>query len=99
MHCGDSREVFTVRGIRRKCTRRCRVSPLCKHGLGLSSLCLFMCVCLLLQCGEQLQLQLTEAHPDLLEIGNNQDENKKLLDEHDELLAKLKVQNRHCYIS
>ncbi|KAM9486119.1 coiled-coil domain-containing protein 141 isoform 2-T2 [Clarias gariepinus] len=44
----------------------------------------------LLKCGEQLQLQLTEAHPDLLEIGNNQDENKKLLDEHDELLAKLK---------
>ncbi|XP_053090051.1 coiled-coil domain-containing protein 141 isoform X4 [Pangasianodon hypophthalmus] len=43
-----------------------------------------------LKCGELVQLQLTEAHPDLLEIGNNQDETKKLLEEHDQLLVKLK---------
>ncbi|XP_017325747.1 coiled-coil domain-containing protein 141 isoform X3 [Ictalurus punctatus] len=43
-----------------------------------------------LKCGELVQLQLTEAHPDLLEIGNNQDETKKLLEEHDQLLFKLK---------
>ncbi|XP_072541513.1 coiled-coil domain-containing protein 141 [Salminus brasiliensis] len=43
-----------------------------------------------LKCGELIQLQLTEAHPDLLEIGNNQDESKKLLEEHDQLLARLK---------
>uniref|UniRef100_A0A673GNB3 Uncharacterized protein n=1 Tax=Sinocyclocheilus rhinocerous TaxID=307959 RepID=A0A673GNB3_9TELE len=35
-------------------------------------------------------LQLTEAQPNLLEIGNNQDETKKLLEEHEQLLAKLK---------
>uniref|UniRef100_A0AAR2KDP7 Ig-like domain-containing protein n=1 Tax=Pygocentrus nattereri TaxID=42514 RepID=A0AAR2KDP7_PYGNA len=43
-----------------------------------------------LKCGEFVNLQLTEAHPDLLEIGNNQDESKKLLEEHDQLLARLK---------
>ncbi|KAI5106818.1 coiled-coil domain-containing protein 141 [Silurus meridionalis] len=43
-----------------------------------------------LKCGELVQLQLTEAHPDLLGIGNNQEETKKLLEEHDELLVKLK---------
>ncbi|KAI4887776.1 hypothetical protein NFI96_017517 [Prochilodus magdalenae] len=43
-----------------------------------------------LKCGELVHLQLTEAHPDLLEIGNNQDESKKLLEEHDQLLASLK---------
>ncbi|KAK3568639.1 hypothetical protein QTP86_011431 [Hemibagrus guttatus] len=43
-----------------------------------------------LKCGELVQLQLTEAHPDLLEIGNNQDESKNLLEEHDQLLIKLK---------
>ncbi|KAF4086617.1 hypothetical protein AMELA_G00085580 [Ameiurus melas] len=43
-----------------------------------------------LKCGELVQLQLTEAHPDLLEIGNNQDETNKLLEEHDQLLVKLK---------
>lgn len=50
-----------------------------------------VCWCVLLQCGELVQLQLTEAHPDLLEIGSNQDETKKLLEEHDQLLVKLKV--------
>jgi hypothetical protein len=34
---------------------------------------------------------LTEANPNLLEIGSNQDETKKLLDEHQQLLIKLKV--------
>uniref|UniRef100_A0A672QCH1 Coiled-coil domain containing 141 n=1 Tax=Sinocyclocheilus grahami TaxID=75366 RepID=A0A672QCH1_SINGR len=41
-------------------------------------------------CGELVHLQLTEAQPNLLEIGNNQDETKKLLEEHEQLLAKLK---------
>ncbi|XP_052004102.1 LOW QUALITY PROTEIN: coiled-coil domain-containing protein 141-like [Xyrauchen texanus] len=43
-----------------------------------------------LKCGELMQLQLTEAQPNLLEIGNNLDETKKLLDEHEQLLTKLK---------
>ncbi|XP_062862521.1 coiled-coil domain-containing protein 141 [Trichomycterus rosablanca] len=43
-----------------------------------------------LKCGKLLQLHLTEAQPDLLEIGNNQEESKKLLEEHDQLLIKLK---------
>ncbi|XP_067300526.1 coiled-coil domain-containing protein 141 [Pseudorasbora parva] len=43
-----------------------------------------------LKCGELVHLQLIEAQPNLLEIGNNQDETKKLLDEHEQLLAKLK---------
>ncbi|KAI7808690.1 coiled-coil domain-containing protein 141 [Triplophysa rosa] len=43
-----------------------------------------------LKCGELVQLQLTEAQPNLLEIGNNQDETKKLLQEHEQLLTKLK---------
>lgn len=62
-------------------------------------LCVYSCVCVFLQCGELVQLQLTEAHPDLLEIGNNQDETKKLLEEHDQLLVKLKVQHLRHYIS
>uniref|UniRef100_A0A671SBI8 Coiled-coil domain containing 141 n=1 Tax=Sinocyclocheilus anshuiensis TaxID=1608454 RepID=A0A671SBI8_9TELE len=44
-----------------------------------------------LKCGELVHLQLTEAQPNLLEIGNNQDETKKLLEEHEQLLARLKV--------
>uniref|UniRef100_A0A8B9LMC5 Uncharacterized protein n=1 Tax=Astyanax mexicanus TaxID=7994 RepID=A0A8B9LMC5_ASTMX len=32
-----------------------------------------------LKSGDLIQLQLTEAHPDLLEIGNNQEESRKLL--------------------
>jgi len=47
------------------------------------------CVCL--KCGELVHLHLIEAQPNLLEIGNNQDETKKLLEEHEQLLAKLKV--------
>uniref|UniRef100_A0A9J8C8Z7 Coiled-coil domain containing 141 n=1 Tax=Cyprinus carpio carpio TaxID=630221 RepID=A0A9J8C8Z7_CYPCA len=43
-----------------------------------------------LKCGELVHLQLTEAQPSLLEIGNNQDETRKLLEEHEQLLAKLK---------
>ncbi|XP_026074738.1 coiled-coil domain-containing protein 141-like [Carassius auratus] len=43
-----------------------------------------------LKCGKMVHLQLTEAQPNLLEIGNNQDETKKLLEEHEQLLAKLK---------
>lgn len=58
-----------------------------------------ICVCVCLQCGELVQLQLTEAHPDLLEIGNNQEETKKLLEDHDQLLVKLKVKHLHHYIS
>ncbi|XP_073769243.1 coiled-coil domain-containing protein 141 isoform X2 [Danio rerio] len=44
----------------------------------------------ILKCGELVHIQLTEAQPNLLEIGNNQDETKKLLQEHEQLLAKLK---------
>ncbi|XP_050974245.1 LOW QUALITY PROTEIN: coiled-coil domain-containing protein 141 [Labeo rohita] len=43
-----------------------------------------------LKCGKLVHLQLTEAQPNLLEIGNNQDETKRLLEEHEQLLAKLK---------
>ncbi|XP_056121665.1 coiled-coil domain-containing protein 141 isoform X1 [Rhinichthys klamathensis goyatoka] len=43
-----------------------------------------------LKCGELVHLHLIEAQPNLLEIGNNQDETKKLLEEHEQLLAKLK---------
>ncbi|XP_051565066.1 coiled-coil domain-containing protein 141 isoform X2 [Myxocyprinus asiaticus] len=43
-----------------------------------------------LKCGELVKLQLTEAQPNLLEIGNNQDETKQLLEEHEQLLTKLK---------
>lgn len=38
-----------------------------------------------------MELQLTEAVPNLLEIGANQEETKKLLTEHEQLLVKLKV--------
>ncbi len=55
---------------------------------GVDSVCVCVCV---LKCGELVHLQLTEAQPNLLEIGNNQDETKKLLEEHEQLLAKLKV--------
>ncbi|XP_062312732.1 coiled-coil domain-containing protein 141 isoform X2 [Osmerus eperlanus] len=44
----------------------------------------------LLKSGPLLQLQLTEAQPDLLEMGSNQEETKKLMEEHDQLLTKLK---------
>ncbi|XP_062390129.1 coiled-coil domain-containing protein 141-like [Sardina pilchardus] len=43
-----------------------------------------------LKCGTLMELQLTEAKPNLLEIGANQEETKKLLAEHEQLLAKLK---------
>lgn len=44
----------------------------------------------LLKSGPLMQLQLTKAQPDLLEIGSNQDETKKLIEEHKHLLTKLK---------
>ncbi|KAG7464078.1 hypothetical protein MATL_G00183460 [Megalops atlanticus] len=47
-------------------------------------------IIVILKCGPLLQLQLAEAEPNLLEIGSNQDETKKLLDEHEQLLTKLK---------
>ncbi|XP_035264086.1 coiled-coil domain-containing protein 141 isoform X1 [Anguilla anguilla] len=43
-----------------------------------------------LKCGPLLQLQLAESTPNLLEIGSNQDETKKHLDEHEQLLTNLK---------
>ncbi|XP_035392326.1 coiled-coil domain-containing protein 141 isoform X1 [Electrophorus electricus] len=43
-----------------------------------------------LKCGDLVQVQLTEARPGLLEIGSNQHEAKKLLEGHEQLLAKLK---------
>nr|XP_048281849.1 coiled-coil domain-containing protein 141 isoform X2 [Myodes glareolus] len=45
----------------------------------------------LVKCGEWVQLQLTESQPNLLEIGSSQDETKKLLHDHELLLAKLKA--------
>ncbi|XP_029558360.1 coiled-coil domain-containing protein 141 isoform X5 [Salmo trutta] len=42
------------------------------------------------KCEALVQLQLTEANPNLLEIGSNQDETKKLLHEHEQLQIKLK---------
>ncbi|XP_048875909.1 coiled-coil domain-containing protein 141 isoform X2 [Brienomyrus brachyistius] len=43
-----------------------------------------------LQCGTLLQLQLAESEPDLLEIGNSQEDTQRLLEEHEQLLIKLK---------
>ncbi|XP_042730459.1 coiled-coil domain-containing protein 141 isoform X5 [Lagopus leucura] len=45
----------------------------------------------LLQCGKWVKLQLAESTPNLLEIGSNQDETKKLLQDHELLLTKLKA--------
>uniref|UniRef100_A0A8B9E479 Uncharacterized protein n=1 Tax=Anser cygnoides TaxID=8845 RepID=A0A8B9E479_ANSCY len=44
-----------------------------------------------LKCGKWVKLQLAESTPNLLEIGSNQDETKKLLQDHELLLTKLKV--------
>ncbi|XP_053454188.1 coiled-coil domain-containing protein 141 [Nycticebus coucang] len=44
-----------------------------------------------LKCGKWVQLQLAESQPNLLEIGSSQDETKKLLHDHELLLAKLKA--------
>lgn len=44
-----------------------------------------------IKCGKWVQLQLAESQPNLLEIGSNQDETKKLLHDHELLLAKLKT--------
>ncbi|MGH0128838.1 UNVERIFIED_CONTAM: hypothetical protein FKN15_052895 [Acipenser sinensis] len=46
----------------------------------------------LLKCGTLVKLQLAESTPNLLEIGSNQDETKKLLHGHEVMLAKLKAQ-------
>lgn len=47
----------------------------------------------LLQCGKWVKLQLAESTPNILEIGSNQDETKKLLQDHESLLSKLKVRS------
>ncbi|XP_065607290.1 coiled-coil domain-containing protein 141 isoform X3 [Cyrtonyx montezumae] len=44
-----------------------------------------------LKCGKWMKLQLAESTPNLLEIGSNQDETKKLLQDHELLLTKLKA--------
>ncbi|XP_044282875.1 coiled-coil domain-containing protein 141 isoform X3 [Varanus komodoensis] len=44
----------------------------------------------ILKCGTWVQLQLSESVPNLLEIGSNQEETNKLLQDHELLLAKLK---------
>ncbi|XP_007935096.1 coiled-coil domain-containing protein 141 [Orycteropus afer afer] len=44
-----------------------------------------------IKCGKWIQLQLAESQPNLLEIGSSQDETKKLLHDHELLLAKLKA--------
>ncbi|XP_036018293.1 coiled-coil domain-containing protein 141 isoform X3 [Mus musculus] len=43
------------------------------------------------KCGKWVRLQLAESQPNLLEIGSSQDETKKLLHDHELLLAKLKA--------
>uniref|UniRef100_A0A3B3QE08 Coiled-coil domain containing 141 n=1 Tax=Paramormyrops kingsleyae TaxID=1676925 RepID=A0A3B3QE08_9TELE len=43
-----------------------------------------------LQCGSLLQLRLAESEPDLLEIGNSQEDTQRILEEHEQLLIKLK---------
>ncbi|XP_072468614.1 coiled-coil domain-containing protein 141 isoform X2 [Notamacropus eugenii] len=49
----------------------------------------------ILKSGKWVQLQLAESCPNLLEIGSSQDETKKLLEDHELLLAKLKaLENR-----
>uniref|UniRef100_A0A8C2LSK9 Coiled-coil domain-containing protein 141 n=1 Tax=Cricetulus griseus TaxID=10029 RepID=A0A8C2LSK9_CRIGR len=45
----------------------------------------------IVKCGKWVQLQLAESQPNLLEIGSSQDETKKLLRDHELLLAKLKA--------
>ncbi|XP_051023041.1 coiled-coil domain-containing protein 141 [Acomys russatus] len=45
----------------------------------------------IVKCGKWVQLQLAESQPNLLEIGTSQDETKKLLQDHELLLAKLKA--------
>nr|XP_009674633.1 PREDICTED: coiled-coil domain-containing protein 141 [Struthio camelus australis] len=45
----------------------------------------------ILKCGKWVNLQLAESTPNLLEIGSNQDETQKLLQDHELLLAKLKT--------
>ncbi|ELK04749.1 Coiled-coil domain-containing protein 141 [Pteropus alecto] len=44
-----------------------------------------------IKCGKWIQLQLAESQPNILEIGSSQDETKKLLHDHELLLAKLKA--------
>lgn len=44
-----------------------------------------------IKCGKWVQLQLAESQPNILEIGSSQDETKKLLHDHELLLAKLKA--------
>ncbi|XP_004634765.1 coiled-coil domain-containing protein 141 isoform X2 [Octodon degus] len=44
-----------------------------------------------IKCGKWVQLQLAESQPNLLEIGSTQDETRKLLQDHELLLAKLKA--------
>ncbi|XP_063115448.1 coiled-coil domain-containing protein 141 [Cavia porcellus] len=44
-----------------------------------------------IKCGKWVQFQLAESQPNLLEIGGSQDETKKLLHDHELLLAKLKA--------
>ncbi|XP_071418397.1 coiled-coil domain-containing protein 141 [Pithys albifrons albifrons] len=44
-----------------------------------------------LKCGKWVKLQLAESIPNILEIGSNQDETKKLLQDHEFLLSKLKA--------
>ncbi|KFO27995.1 Coiled-coil domain-containing protein 141 [Fukomys damarensis] len=44
-----------------------------------------------IKCGKWVQFQLAESQPNLLEIGSSQDESKKLLRDHELLLAKLKL--------
>ncbi|XP_053554487.1 coiled-coil domain-containing protein 141 isoform X2 [Bombina bombina] len=50
-----------------------------------------------LKCGKLVELQLAEAIPNLFEIGTSQDETKKLLEDHEMLLGKLKSLEDHVW--
>nr|XP_033800832.1 coiled-coil domain-containing protein 141 isoform X3 [Geotrypetes seraphini] len=51
----------------------------------------------ILKCGKWVELHLAESIPNLLEIGSNQDETKKLLQDHELLLGKLKALEDHVW--
>ncbi|KAM6946040.1 coiled-coil domain-containing protein 141 [Aplochiton taeniatus] len=51
----------------------------------------------ILKSGVLVHLQLTEAHPDLCEIGSKQEETQSLIQEHQQLLLKLKKHERGVF--
>lgn len=53
-----------------------------------------------MQSGSLVHLQLVQVHPGLCEIGSNQEENQTLIQEHQQLMEKLKVQtDRNTHVT